>query len=134
MILVMFVIRVATEGVFTATALFINNSVVFGKLGEVNGLAHSLTALLMCVCVCIEPRKLLIAECISGVHHAGPVAATCALTTSTRGGSLARDASGRVTLSEMCEATCILTIMCMCVHTYNVRMCRLRLVMSICYT
>jgi hypothetical protein len=45
-ILVLFVIRLAAGNVFAATALFINNSVVFGKLGEVNGLAHSLTALL----------------------------------------------------------------------------------------
>lgn len=45
-ILVLFVIRLAAGNVFASTALFINNSVVFGKLGEVNGLAHSLTALL----------------------------------------------------------------------------------------
>ena len=75
-----------------------------------------------CVCVCIEPRKLLIAECISGVHHVGPVAGTCALTTGTRGGSLARDASGCVTLSEMCEATCILTI-CVCAYIPTMYVC-----------
>ena len=47
--MVLFVIRVAAGNVFAATALFINNSVVFDKLGEVNGLAHSLTALLRLV-------------------------------------------------------------------------------------
>jgi hypothetical protein len=45
----MFIVRAAAGGVFAATALFINNSVVFGKLGEVNGLAHSLTSLLRTV-------------------------------------------------------------------------------------
>ncbi|CAI8016725.1 hypothetical protein GBAR_LOCUS10236, partial [Geodia barretti] len=45
-ILVLFVIRLAAGNVFAATALFTNNSVVFEKLGEVNGLAHSLTSLL----------------------------------------------------------------------------------------
>ena len=45
-IMLLFIARVTIGSVFAATALFINNSVVFNQLGEVNGLAHSLTGAL----------------------------------------------------------------------------------------
>lgn len=44
-ILGLVIIRVTFGNVLVACALFINNSVTFDKLGEVNGLAHSLTSI-----------------------------------------------------------------------------------------
>ena len=49
-IFVLLVISVTVGNVFASSSLFINNSVVFSKLGSVNGLAVSLTAAVRCAC------------------------------------------------------------------------------------
>ena len=50
--------------VFAASSLFINNSVVFSKLGSVNGLAVSLTAAVRCVCHAV-PVNNCASDCVS---------------------------------------------------------------------
>lgn len=44
LIAVLFAMRISIMSVICSSALFINNSVTFNKLGSVNGLAASLTA------------------------------------------------------------------------------------------
>ena len=89
-ILVTFIIRVNAGNIIAATALFINNSVVFEQLGEVNGVANSLTAVLRCATQVLDAKCLCISFTHTHTHTQGNLSSVlwhCFLSLAVKNGS-----------------------------------------------